>query len=82
MQLDLTVLTKIKESNPLLWNARIRGKSALNTHFYHLTRVSVPAEDGSHQSLFFTHVHNDQYRSTHSCPQKTNTEVPTPCPIS
>jgi hypothetical protein len=45
-----------------------------------LTRVSVPAEDGAHQSSFFTHVHKgqvpkytlmstkDQYRSTHSCP--------------
>jgi hypothetical protein len=31
---------------------------ALSTHVsIVLTRVSVPAEDGSHQSSFFTHVH-------------------------
>jgi hypothetical protein len=54
---------------------------ALSTHVsIVLTRVSVPAEDGSHQSSFFTHVHKgpvpkyslmsikDQYRNTHSCP--------------
>jgi hypothetical protein len=54
---------------------------ALSTHVsIILTRVSVPAEDGSYQSSFFTHVHKgpvpkyslmsikDQYQSTHSCP--------------
>jgi hypothetical protein len=34
MQLDLTILTKTKKSNPPLRIARYGGKSALNTHFY------------------------------------------------
>jgi hypothetical protein len=81
MQLDLTVLTKTKESNLLLRIARITVAEALSTYIsIILTRVSVPVEDGSHQSSFFTHVHKgpvpnyslmstkDQYRSTHLCP--------------
>jgi hypothetical protein len=81
MQLDLTVLTKTKKKQPAIVDCTHMMTEALSIHVsIILTRVSVPVEDGSLQSLFLSHVHKepvpkyslistkDQYRSTHSCP--------------
>jgi hypothetical protein len=45
----------------------VSGKTHMQTCSNELTRVSVPAEDGSQQSSTFTHVH------------RTSTEVPQSC---
>jgi hypothetical protein len=70
-----------KRKQPAIVDCTHTVTKALSTHLsIILTRVSVPAEDGSHQSSLFTYVHKgpvpkyslmstkDQYRSTHSWP--------------
>jgi hypothetical protein len=48
-----------KRKQPAIVDCTHTVAKALSTHVsIVLTHVSVPAENGSHQSLFFTHVHN------------------------
>jgi hypothetical protein len=47
-----------KRKQPAIADCTHTVVEALSTHVsIVLTRVSVPAEDGSHQSSFFAHVH-------------------------
>jgi hypothetical protein len=47
-----------KRKQPAIADCTYTVAEALSTHVsIILTRISVPAEDGSHQSSFFTHVH-------------------------
>jgi hypothetical protein len=47
-----------KRKQPAIADCTHTVAEALSTHVsIVLMRVSVPAEDGSHQSSFFTHVH-------------------------
>jgi hypothetical protein len=67
-----------KRKQPAIADCTHTVAEALSTHVsIVLTRVSVPAEDESHQSSFSLISIKDQYRSTHSYPQRTSTEVPT-----
>jgi hypothetical protein len=67
-----------KRKQPAIADCTHTVAEVLSTHIYIvLTRVSVPAGDVSHQSSFSPMSTKDQYRSTHSCPQRTSTEVPT-----
>jgi hypothetical protein len=56
MQLDLIVLTKIKETIRYCESFRYGGQNALNIVAIDLTHVSVSTENGSQQSSIFIHA--------------------------
>jgi uncharacterized membrane protein len=55
-KLDLIILNKTKEDNPLLRIIQIQWQNALNTVTNILMQVNIPAKDGSQQSAIFTHA--------------------------
>jgi hypothetical protein len=67
MQLDLTVLTKRKETIRYCESFGYGAKSALDKCFYHSNGVSVPAENGSNIPIMgfsLTSPYNGLFKSS------------------
>jgi hypothetical protein len=66
-KLDLIILTKTKENDPVLRIVRIWWQNALNTITNDLMQVSIPAEE-DHNSHQPSHMRlRDQYFHGHTC---------------